>query len=207
MNSVPPSSPLESPFEELIDGLLNQGFGLSDQLFTPSLLTGLRENLMRYHQAGEMYSAGVGRKFDYQHNAEVRGDVIRWIEADSEDPHEQAFHLRIADFVHYLNRTCYTSINAYEFHYACYEPGSFFKRHLDQFRRDRGRKFSFVMYLNEDWQPQDGGQLVLYLEPGAEEVLPLGGRTIFFKSDEVEHEVKPAPERVRIGIAGWLKSW
>lgn len=186
--------------------MLNQGFGLCDQFFSPDLLLGLQKNLMKYHQSGEMHPAGVGGKFDYQRNAEVRGDVIRWIEPESADPHEAVFNQQIKAFVQYLNQTCYTGINAFEFHYASYEPGSFFKRHIDQFRSDRGRKYSLVMYLNENWEAKDGGQLTLYLPDRKETVVPIAGRAVFFKSDELEHEVKPAHERPRTGIAGWLKS-
>lgn len=94
-----------------------------------------------------------------------------------------------------------------EFHYARYDLGSFYKRHLDQFKSHRGRKYSLVIYLNEEWKEEDGGNLRLYLENDrVEDVYPVGGRAVFFKSDELEHEVMPAPERSRLSVAGWLKS-
>jgi len=35
---------------------------------------------------------------------------------------------------------------------------------------------------------------------------PIGGRMVFFSSDEMEHEVHPSFTRERISIAGWFKS-
>jgi len=200
-------SPLQvaDQFEELIQGLLTQEYGLCSSFLDDALLVGLGQNLLGFHQKGEMYPAGVGRKFDYQRNAKIRGDVIRWIDQQSEDPFERQLMDKIGAFITFLNESCYTGINDWEFHYAYYEPGSFYQRHLDQFKSDRGRKFSFVLYLNEDWQEADGGHIVLYTPAGAKSIAPLGGRAVFFKSDELEHEVQMAPARVRMSIAGWLK--
>lgn len=196
----------EETYESLIEGLLNQGFGVRHNLLDETTIVALRTNLLAYYAAGEMYPAGIGRKFDFQQNAEVRGDVIKWIEKDSTDPAELILMDKIRLFVEYLNRTCYTGINDFEFHYAFYKPGSFYKRHLDQFKSDRGRLFSMVTYLNDGWQESDGGNLSIYLNSGLkQDIYPIAGRTVFFKSDETEHEVHAAPDRFRLSIAGWLK--
>jgi len=196
----------EEQFEELIQGLLTQEYGLCPDFLDADLLAGLRQNLVNYHHTGQMHPAGVGRKFDYQRNAEIRGDVIRWIEQTSADPYEQLLMDKVKAFVNYLNQSCFTGINDWEFHYAYYEPGSFYRRHLDQFKSDRGRKFSFVIYLNSDWSDTDGGHIVLYTATGAKAVAPVGGQAVFFRSDELEHEVQVAPLRARMSIAGWLKT-
>jgi len=62
------------------------------------------------------------------------------------------------------------------------------------------------MYLNENWETRDGGQLSLYTSKGEVRLIPDGGRIVFFKSDETEHEVHPSMGRYRLSIAGWLKS-
>jgi SM-20-related protein len=58
--------------------------------------------------------------------------------------------------------------------------------------------------LNDNWSDDDGGKLSLYLQDRDVSIFPYGGRSVFFKSDEVEHEVHLAG-RSRISIAGWLK--
>lgn len=190
-------------FETLIEGLLTAGYGMSAALLEPELLQGLRANLLHYRETAAMQPAGVGRVFSYEKNAEIRGDAIRWINADSTDPFEQEFQQRIDAFVQYLNRTCYTGIRDYEFHYAYYEAGSFYKRHIDQFKSHQGRKFSLVTYLNTDWEVHEG-ELLLYPAEKVVSILPEWGRSVFLRSDELEHEVRPA-QRLRMSIAGWLK--
>jgi SM-20-related protein len=197
----------EDLFEGLIQGLLTRSYGLCDDFLDTAHLSGLRLNVTRYKEEGAMHPAGIGRSFDYQRNTTIRGDVIKWIEKDTEDAHERAFLSKIEHFIRYLNQTCYTSINDYEFHYAWYERNSFYKRHVDQFKSSKGRKYSMVLYLNEVWQEKDGGHLVIYLKVNhSESIRPAGGRVVFFQADQTEHEVEPSINRNRISIAGWLKS-
>jgi SM-20-related protein len=197
----------EIQFEALVQGLIEREFGVCDNFLETFILDGLRDNLLRYQEAGEMHQAGVGRKFDHQKNALVRGDQIKWMENISSDSIEQLFFSKIERFIIYLNQTCYTGLNDFEFHYANYLPGSFYKRHLDQFKSNKGRKYSIVLYLNKDWGVNDGGYLTLYLNGVKEEIIyPYNGRLVFFKSDELEHEVHPSFHRNRISVAGWLKS-
>ena len=192
-------------FEVLIDGLINRGVGSCDFFFEPETVRGLRANLLRHFCKGEMRPAGVGKNFDYTKNAAIRGDLIRWLDKLSSDPFESLFLNKVQQFISHMNSTCYTGINDFEFHYALYETGSFYKRHLDQFKSDKGRLFSFVLYLNEDWVESDGGSISLYLEEGEMTLLPIEGRVVFFKSDQTEHEVHPSMNRPRLSIAGWLK--
>jgi SM-20-related protein len=196
---------MDEKFECLIQGILDHHFASQASFFEKNLVSRLRNNLLERQAAGKMHPAGIGKHVNYQKNLKVRGDVISWIDETNPDSAEQAFLQTVEAFCRYLNRTCYTGITGFEFHYALYETGSFYKRHLDQFRQDRGRKFSMVSYLNDDWSPADGGQLVLYLPDGEVEVTPEPGRVVFFKADEIEHEVKPA-RRDRLSIAGWLLS-
>ncbi len=197
----------QAQFEALILGLLDNQYGVCDGFLDETTLIGLRANLENYKQAGQMHPAGVGKKFDYQKNTMIRGDMIHWIEKNPTNPYEALFLEKVSHFVDYLNKSCYTSINDVEFHYAQYEPGSFYKRHLDQFKSDKGRKFSLVIYLNEHWTASDGGNISLFVdENNVIDIYPIGGRVVFFRSDEMEHEVHPSFTRNRISIAGWLKS-
>ena len=196
----------EEQFESLIVGLINEQFGLCHDFIDEKQASGLRNNLLRLRENGEMQPAGIGKSTSYAKNTKVRGDVIKWIEPNSQDEHERLFLDKMEAFITYLNRSCYAGISNYEFHYAYYEQGSFYKRHLDQFKIDNGRKYSFVLYLNEDWLETDGGNLVLYLEEGEKRVYPFGGSAVFFKSDVVEHEVKMSETRARMSIAGWMKN-
>jgi SM-20-related protein len=60
-----------------------------------------------------------------------------------------------------------------------------------------------VLYLNADWQPSDGGELVIYKPEGNEHrIQPLQGTLAIFLS-ELEHEVL-LTSRDRMSITGWM---
>lgn len=61
-----------------------------------------------------------------------------------------------------------------------------------------------IMYLNSDWQIDDGGELCIYNEDDCQHISPTQGKSVFFKSDELEHEVLLA-NKPRMSITGWLK--
>src|SRR5690606_24714441 len=166
----------EQQFEKLISEVIDRNYGMCDDFMGGNLLDGLRANLLNFHEGGMMHPAGVGRHFDFTKNLEVRGDVIRWIEEDSTDPFERKLMDKISHFIRHLNTTCYTHLNQMEFHYAFYESGSFYKRHLDEVKSHRGRKFSLVIYLKEHWEESDGGDLRLSLDgEGGDNVFRVGG--------------------------------
>ncbi|GAB5464949.1 MAG: 2OG-Fe(II) oxygenase family protein [Candidatus Kapaibacteriales bacterium] len=192
-------------YEALIDGLVNENYAYQYDFFERALLLALKDDLLELYEDGALNPAGIGKRFDYERNLKVRGDKILWL-SKSNNAIQKEFLEEIEGFISYMNRTCYTNLNDYEFHYTVYKPGSFYRRHLDQFRSDRGRQFSLVTYLNEDWKTEDGGQITLYLDESKElELLPNMGTSVIFKSDEVEHEVKQTNKH-RLSIAGWLKS-
>lgn len=152
----------------------------------------------------QLSAAKTGNNLSVVQDSSVRGDLIYWLDRKHHDPHEDSFLDLIDSFVLYLNETCYAGITGYEFHYALYEKGSFYKRHLDQFQSDKGRVYSMIMYLNTDWQKKDGGELCIYHADHKQIIAPLNDKCVFFKSNELEHEVLLSQEP-RMSITGWLK--
>lgn len=196
-------------FEPIIEGILSEGYGLIDTFLQPDQVAALATRLRERRQAGQFRAAGIGN----QHvtvESRIRGDEILWLEPETATADEAAFLQRVGAFVQYVNQTCYLGLRDYEFHYALYAPGTFYKRHLDQFRTDSRRKLSVICYLNTNWQETDGGQLALYLPTpdGSERTViiqPTGGRLVCFESGRLEHEVLPAT-RERLSLTGWLKN-
>src|SRR5688572_20718798 len=189
----------------LIQQLIVHDYAVVEDFIPGEIIAQLHSTILSRLAKGQMKQAGIGQQQSFQKNPDIRKDLISWIEEKNAGAGEKYFLDHIRNFANYLNQTCYTGINAIECHYAYYDTGSFYKRHRDQFRSDSGRRYSLVTYLNQDWSPADGGQLVLY--PEGREILiePLGGRAVFFKSDAIEHEVLAAT-KPRLSIAGWLKS-
>ena len=151
-----------------------------------------------------MTAAGIGNEEVKDANQKMRTDKIYWLDKKHDNLFENEFLQHAEDFIERLNNTCYAGINAYEFHYAVYEEGSFYKRHKDQFKNNDHRKFSLITYLNEDWLATDGGQLQVYQNETMQQIQPRSQTAVLFKSDETEHEVIKA-NRSRMSITGWLK--
>ena len=107
-------------------------------------------------------------------------------------------------FVLHLNSTCYTGIIAYEFHYVYYESGSFYKKHIDQFKNNDSRQYTMIFYLNENWELKDGGELCIHHSEKLQNISPQNGKSVFFKSSEVLHEVLTT-NKERFSITGWFK--
>jgi len=63
---------------------------------------------------------------------------------------------------------------------------AFTKKHRDQFKADSGRKYSIVVYLNDLWLEEDGGQLVIYRKDDQISVSPHGGKVVIFQNPEKE---------------------
>ncbi len=196
----------ENQFEGLIQGLIDDEYGCCNDFIRPSTVVGLRANIQSLSESGEMRSSGVGNKINPQQDKRIRGDKIKWIGEQSTNQFELIYLKKIEKFIFHLNKTCFTSIKGFESHYSTYEKRSFYKRHIDQFKNEKGRKYSIILYLNEEWKEEDGGILSLYPKDGEQiNISPLGGRMVLFRSDEMEHEVHASFTRDRRSIAGWLK--
>jgi SM-20-related protein len=194
---------MNNPFDLLIDSYLDNKIGIDTGFLSKTLSDGLQQNLLQLQRDDRMTNAGVGNKEVKDKKQKIRGDKIYWMDKSHSNIYEKEFLQLAEDFISHLNSTCYTGINDYEFHYAVYEEGSFYKRHTDQFKNDSNRKYSLINYLNENWLEEDGGQLLVYQNNDTQTILPHSQTAVFFKSDEMEHEVMKA-NRQRMSISGWL---
>ena len=106
-----------------------------------------------------------------------------------------------------FNRKMFMGLFDSELHYATYQTGGFYTRHLDQFRQNNQRKISLVLFLNSDWLEADGGALRLYADDHIvfRDILPRAGVLALFSSARVLHEVMPTHRR-RLTLTGWMKT-
>jgi SM-20-related protein len=192
----------------ITDGLAVQGWVVVDDFFGPSLTAALRGDCQTSSGQGDFRQAAVGGGERRQVRSEIRGDEILWMQQPASSEPQRTCQDRFERLRLTLNRTLQLGLFEFESHFAHYPAGAFYARHVDQFRGDRRRKLSCVLYLNESWKPEEGGELRFYLDgDGAEfeDVLPQGGRLVVFLSGRFAHEVLPA-RRERISIAGWFKT-
>ncbi len=195
---------LEHKFENLLSQIDLQGFGVLKAFLDDAETSDLADVFTKRLSLEEFKEATISKSFEK--NEAIRGDKIYWLEDNSPFEAELAFMGIINELKGYINRTCFLGLRSFELHYALYPIGKFYKRHLDQFKNDTGRKLTVIFYLNKDWKTEDGGQLRIYLEDGTwVDVLPEAGTFVLFLSDKLEHEVLPGT-RERKSITGWLKN-
>lgn len=180
---------MQKIFDEIINTFIENKVGISNHFLNETLSFHLKENLLRLFSENKMQQAGIGNETIILKDKLFRNDKIYWLDRKHNNEFENQFFDLMDSFVFYLNEICYTGINDYEFHYTMYEEGNFYKKHYDQFRNNDSRQFSMIMYLNQDWKEFDGGELCIY-HPYIEQIIsPKNGKSVFFKSNELEHEV------------------
>lgn len=195
---------MQNTFNTLIDSFIDNKVGITENFLSVALASQLKENLYGLYQDKLLLSAGTGNENIVSHDQLVRSDKIYWLDRKHNNIHENSFFDLMDSFVSYLNSTCYTGITGYEFHYTLYEEGSFYKKHLDQFKNNDGRQYSMIIYLNADWQENDGGELCIHHLDSLQKISPDNGKSVFFKSSELVHEVL-ITHKPRLSITGWLK--
>jgi SM-20-related protein len=196
---------VQTHFEEIISSFLEKRVGISKAFLSEDLAFQLKSNLLSLYENEALSLAGIANSHLFNHDNSIRRDKIFWLNKADNNIYEKQFFSLIDEFVLYLNQTCFAGIKSYEFHYALYEKGAFYKKHIDQFKTDNSRVFSIIMYLNSGWLCKDGGELKLYQETGIDIISPDNLKCVFFKSNEIEHEVL-VTNTSRMSITGWLKS-
>ncbi|MDO6563072.1 2OG-Fe(II) oxygenase [Amphritea sp. 1_MG-2023] len=191
-------------FEQIAEALYQQGYAVLSHALPEPLCRALAQEV-RHLPAEQFSRAGVGRQDDHVKADTIRRDEICWIDNNTAAGREW---LRWAgELQQAINRRLFLGLFSFESHYAHYQAGDFYKKHRDAFRGQQNRVLSVVTYLNTDWQPEDGGELLIYPDNGDVpllRVIPEFGTLVVFLSEEFPHEVLPA-QTDRYSIAGWFR--
>lgn len=198
-----PISPAD--LDRVLDALAARSHIALDDAVEPTLLAALRQR-MHGLSAEAFHRAGVGRQHDHGLAPAFRSDRIHWLEHS--DPAEEAWLSWADDLRQRINAELFMGLHSYEAHFAHYAPGQRYGRHVDAFRGQANRVLSTVLYLNDAWDADDGGELLMYADPSCADasasLLPQPGRLVVFLSEDLPHEVRPA-QRDRYSIAGWFR--
>lgn len=192
----------EDKFIKWVDELAEKDYVMIDNFLSRELYQKLHAFFKRKEEEREFEKAALGDVFSRQVVSEIRSDFTYWIDREKDSEINVFFEL-LEELIQNLNRYCYLSLSGYEFHFAHYPKASFYKKHLDQFQGRNNRLISLIIYMNNSWQPGDGGELKIYREDDDVLVEPIANRCIMFKSDVVEHEVLPTNVS-RYSLTGWL---
>ena len=190
----------ETLYEKIVDGLVNDGYIVLDNALDASLV---KELLREAKSRDDFKKAGISTAGSRDENR--RRDKIRWL--DEAGSKAQQEYLDFANGLReHINRALFMGIKRYEAHFAKYEAGDFYEKHLDAFASSKNRVVTTVFYLNDSWSEADGGALVIYDKEDTKlrELLPLQNRLVVFLSEVFAHEVLPA-KKERYSIAGWFR--
>lgn len=187
--------------DKLIDALFTQGWFVWDDFLTQEEVQALKSCIPQ-----DWSQAGIGRNDEYMTKKAIRSDKIQWLTSEMGQPVAE-FLNKMNDIRLDVNQHFFLGLFEYEAHFAKYEKGDFYQKHLDCFRGQENRKLTTVMYLNEDWLPEHGGRLKMYdLDDNELATLdPKAGRLVVFLSEHFPHEVMPATQS-RFSIAGWFRT-
>ncbi|KJY84919.1 SM-20 protein [Vibrio galatheae] len=186
--------------DQLIDALFTQGYYVWDDFLSNQEVADLRNYLPL-----DWNKARIGRNDELAQESSIRSDKIHWLTSDMGTPVENYLakmeQIRLA-----ANRHLFLGLFEYEAHFAKYEKGDFYQKHLDCFKGNENRRLTTVFYMNADWSAQDAGELVVYdLQDNPLLTLsPKSGRLLVFLSEQFPHEVLPTNAE-RYSIAGWFR--
>lgn len=187
----------------IVDALATRGWCIRPGFLCAADVAELADTVESRWRRGDLRSAAVGAGAGRAVRTEVRGDAIQWLVAPETATEQRAVaaleSLRVA-----LNRDLQLGLHELECHYARYAPGTHYARHLDRSPAGSERVVSVIQYLNPDWAPGDGGELVIHADDAPVVVEPRGGTLVTFLSERYEHEVRTA-RVVRRSLTGWFR--
>lgn len=186
---------------KLIDALATDGYYIWDDFLSEDEVTQLRDCI-----PDNWKKARIGRNDDVTRIESIRSDKIQWLKPAMGQPIAN-YLSKMEEIRQEVNRHFFLGLFEYEAHFAKYEKGDFYQKHLDCFKGNENRRLTTVFYMNESWSEEDAGELVVYDLNDKEiaTIPPRGGRLLVFLSEQFPHEVLPTNAE-RFSIAGWFSS-
>ncbi len=143
-------------FAAISDDLSAKGFAIMENFITNEWVAELREEQQQQRGFRE---AGIGRNHLHRLDSLTRSDQILWLDNNTAMSAQRQYLNVLEELRLTINRDLQLGLYEVETLAALYRPGSFYKRHLDSFRRANRRTLTTILYLNDRWHPNDGGML------------------------------------------------
>ena len=187
----------------IIEALATDGWIVISEFLNLAEVQELRGQALTEYAAGSFTPASIGQGTSKAIHQQIRRDAIWWLEEDKAGASSE-FLTWLSELRLRLNQELFLGLVEAELHFALYPQGGFYRRHIDNFRGASARLITVILYLNQDWQTNDGGELRLYLEQDFIDIVPEAGKLVMFLSERFEHEVLPT-EQERLSLTGWLR--
>lgn len=200
-----------------LDELTSKGYVIIENFLPESLQESLRQDVINLRDKDKFKVAKIGQDSTNTLNTNIRVAETCFLGRNNLNDVPNGSRSNLYDVLDRIRQDLPQPLDANisEFLYAYYPSGGFYRRHRDAIPGSASmlRKFSLLMYLNEDWSEKDGGKLRMHMDSGGDElppgeqpsfldVAPKGGTLVLFNSDKVPHEVLNT-ESERIAIVGW----
>lgn len=198
---------MDIAFSNAIEDLSHKGWHTSMSFFSQELLEDIRMVLLKLKDQDAFTPAKIGKGLRSKRIPEIRGDWIRWLSQAGDSLATQEYLARLNQFRDILNRHVFLGAGEYEAHFAIYPAQSFYKKHLDRHAKSPHRILTTTLYLNKDYIPEQGGELVMQdlQNNHIATISPDWGKFICFSSAEFPHQVLPTKVE-RYSLTGWMRS-
>lgn len=191
-------------FDSAVEAIHQKGYFVGEQFWPASEALAMTAACQELKRQERFRPARIGRAQEKQRHEAIRSDLICWLDSDLPAP-LQHYLDALEAYRQQVNRELLLGLDHVEVHAAYYPPGAHYGRHLDRHRDDDARTLTAILYLNPDWQAEDGGLLSIDLPDGSQAtVLPRLGTFVSFLSAEFPHEVLPT-RRDRLTLTGWYR--
>ena len=176
---------------------------VADEFVSEARVHELMECAERRAARGDFAEARIGAGPLALRREEIRGDRTCWLDEPLFEP-ERALLEDLERLRQAFNREGFLGLLDLDIHYAWYAPGAGYARHVDQLSGRDERVVSVVLYLNDAWTPDAGGELRIFHESGNRDIEPVAGRLVCFLTEGCEHAVLPT-RRSRWSLTGWFR--
>lgn len=207
----------QDSFQKLLLDLTKDDFAFSDTLIDQDFCKALSQTSDLLNYQGHFKNAKTGGPANLSENHSIRGDKIFWLEPEMENPICRQFLELLKQMQTQLNQELFLGLKEVECHFARYEAGLGYDRHMDRqlnshMNPQNGsskRILTFILYLNEGWLPHHSGELVVFQPDNQNEICykvePKIGRFVLFLSEIWPHQVL-ASTTLRKSLTGWFRS-
>ncbi|MFT7269055.1 MAG: SM-20-related protein, partial [Roseivirga sp.] len=144
------SSFSEEQWINWVDQLAKDDYVVIDSFLNDEMFNMIRSYFLARLATDGFSDAAIGALNEKQLKKSIRGDKIYWLERKVDLEMSSFFNLT-DELTQKLNELCYLSLSGAEFHLAHYPEGTFYKKHIDQFKGRNNRLISVIIYLNVGW--------------------------------------------------------
>lgn len=192
-----------------LDGFARDQYVIRDHFLPANWAHELRSTLLEHVSSQRLTAAKFGSPSQLVEQTKTRGDLTLWLSQSGDTPAEKKFLNALFEIREGLRQQMFLPLKWIEAHYAYYGVGQTYQKHWDNFQGGNARLITFVFYLNQSWEKNHGGELVLF-DPQQEDleikkIEPLFNRLVLFKSDYFPHQVNLAHNE-RLSLTGWIRS-